>query len=127
LTKRRPVNLLTTRLDSALYAGVALAVLSSTMLKIQRKANGDVVFTLSGRLEAANLLELSTLIAAEPSGRALVLDLEDVVLADREILQFLQASERNGITLRNCPLYIREWIDRDQSSSCGQDVPRIED
>src|SRR5262245_23356484 len=43
------------------------------MLKIQRKANGDIVLTLSGRLEADNLSELST-VAAERAGQALVLD-----------------------------------------------------
>ncbi len=33
------------------------------MLKIQRTANGDVVFTVSGRLEAHNVGELSALLA----------------------------------------------------------------
>ena len=35
------------------------------MLKIQRTANGDIVFTVSGRLEAHNVGELSALLAAE--------------------------------------------------------------
>ena len=55
------------------------------MLKIQRKTNGDVVFTLSGRLEADNVSELSALLAAEPARRAVVLDLKDVVLVDRTL------------------------------------------
>ena len=84
------------------------------MLKIQRHANGDVVFTVSGRLGADNGCELSALIAAEPPGRAVVLDLKDVVLVDRDIVRFLQARERDGITLRNCPPYIRAWIAREQ-------------
>src|SRR5262249_28168137 len=84
------------------------------MLKIQRTANGDVVFTLSGRLEADNVSELSTLLAAEPSGSLLVLDLKDVVLVDREIIRFMRASARDGIALRNCPPYIREWIAREE-------------
>jgi anti-anti-sigma regulatory factor len=82
------------------------------MLKIQRTANGDVVFTLSGRLEAENVSELSRLLAEEAPGRALVLDLKDVVLVDREIVRFLQRSEGDGVALRNCPPYIRAWIDR---------------
>ena len=86
------------------------------MLKIQRKANGDVVLTLSGRLQADNASELSALIAAEPAGRAVVLDLKDVVLVDRDIVRFLRASERDGIVLRNCPPYIREWIEREEGS-----------
>jgi anti-anti-sigma regulatory factor len=83
------------------------------MLKIQRKANGDVVLTLSGRLGADNVSELSALLAAEPTGKTLVLDLQDVVLVDRDIVRFLRAREGDGIALRNCPPYIRAWIARD--------------
>ena len=82
------------------------------MLKIQRKANGDVVLTVSGRLEADNVSELSALLAAEPAGRAVVLDLKDVVLVDRDAVRFLRERERDGMVLRNCPPYIREWIAR---------------
>lgn len=82
------------------------------MLKIQRSTNGDIVFTMSGRLRAENVSELSALLAAESVGRALVLDLRDVVLVDREIVRFLRACEGDGVELRNCPPYIREWIAR---------------
>jgi hypothetical protein len=84
------------------------------MLKIQRQANGDVVLILSGRLRADNVGELGALLAAEPPGRALVLDLTDVVLVDRDTVRFLRARERDGIALRNCPPYIREWIAREE-------------
>ena len=84
------------------------------MLKIQRKANGDVVLTLSGRLDADSLCELSGVLTAEPAGRAVVLDLKDVVLVDRETVRFLRARESDGVALRNCPPYIREWIAREQ-------------
>ncbi len=59
------------------------------MLKIQRTANGDVVFTVSGRLEADNISELSALLAAEQDGRTRVLDLKDVVLVDGDVVRFL--------------------------------------
>jgi hypothetical protein len=84
------------------------------MLKIQRKANGDVAPTLSGRLEADNVSELSALLAAEPAGQLVVLDLKDVVLVDRDTVRFLRARQRGGIALRNCPPYIREWIAREE-------------
>lgn len=84
------------------------------MLKIQRQANGDVVFTVSGRLDADNVSELSTLLAEESTGRSLVLDLKDVVLVDRDVVRFLHARESDGIALRNCPPYIREWIARQE-------------
>ena len=80
------------------------------MLKIQRKANGDVVFTVVGRLEPDNVGELVQLLAVEPSGRSIVLDLKDLVLVDREAVGFLGRCEGQGIVLRNCPPYIRGWI-----------------
>jgi len=85
------------------------------MLKIQRNGNGEIVFTLNGRLGADNATELSALLAAEPAGRRLVLDLKDVVLVDRGIVQFLRARESDGVALRNCPPYIREWIAREEA------------
>ena len=85
------------------------------MFKIQRNANGDVVFTVSGRLAADHVSELAALLAAEPAGRPLVLDLKDVVLVDRDIVRFLRAREGDGIALRNCPPYIREWIAREEN------------
>ena len=83
------------------------------MLKIQRTSNGDVVFTVSGRLDADNVGELSTLFTAEPAGRALVLDLKDLLLVDRDAVRFLRACQEDSIVLRNCPPYIRAWMARD--------------
>ena len=84
------------------------------MLRIERRGNGEVVFTVSGRLGADNVTEISTLLTAEPTDRQLVLDLKDVVLVDRDIVRFLRASENDGIELRNCPPYVRVWIDRER-------------
>ena len=83
------------------------------MLKVQRTANGDVVFTVSGRLEAGNVGELSALFTAEPAGRALVLDLKDLLLVDRDAVRFLRACAEDSIVLRNCPPYIRAWMARE--------------
>ena len=80
------------------------------MLKIKRKANGDVVFTVIGRLEPDNVGELLQLLAVEPPSRAIVLDLKDLVLVDREAVRFLRRCEGQGIVLRNCPPYIRGWM-----------------
>ena len=83
------------------------------MLKIQRTANGDVVFTVSGRLEAHNVRELSGPLAAEQGGRTRVLDLKDLVLVDSDAVRFLRTCEADSIVLRNCPPYIRAWMARD--------------
>jgi hypothetical protein len=82
------------------------------MLKVQRSANGDVVFTVSGRLEADSVSELAAVLAAEPAGRALVLDLKDLVLVDRDTVRFLRACAGDRIALQNCPPYIRAWMAR---------------
>jgi hypothetical protein len=83
------------------------------MLKIQRTANGDVVFTVSGRLAAHNICELSALLAAEQGGRTRVLDLKDLVLVDRDAVRFLRMCDEDSIVLRNCPPYIRAWMARE--------------
>jgi anti-anti-sigma regulatory factor len=83
------------------------------MLKIQRTANGDVVFTVIGRLEADNVSELSALLAVEPHGRTRVLDLKDLVVVDGDAVRFLRMCEADSIVLRNCPPYIRAWMARD--------------
>jgi anti-anti-sigma regulatory factor len=80
------------------------------MLRIQRRANGEVVLTLYGRLEADNISELSDLLKAEATGRPLVLDLKEVVLVNQDVIRFLRACETDGVELRNCPAYIRAWI-----------------
>ena len=81
------------------------------MLKIRRRAGGGVVFSVSGRLEADNLHELSTLLELEPSGCAITLELRDLVLVDVDAVVFLRACETKGIALRNCPPYIRAWME----------------
>jgi hypothetical protein len=80
------------------------------MLKVQRTANGDVVFAVSGRLEVRSLCELSALLARESSARAVTLELKDLVLVDRDAVGFLRACEEMGIELRNCPQYVRIWM-----------------
>ena len=87
------------------------------MLKIQRTANGDIVFTVSGRLEVNNVSELSTLLAAEQDGRTRVLDLKDLVLVDSDVVRFLCACVNDSILLRNCPPYIRAWMAREGERS----------
>jgi anti-anti-sigma regulatory factor len=84
------------------------------MLKIQRAANGDVVFTLSGRMDAENVAELETLLGTEPKGRRIVLDLKDLTLVDRDAVSFLERCEADSVKLKNCPAYIREWITRER-------------
>ena len=82
------------------------------MLKIQRTTDrAAVVLTVSGRLDAENVSELCESLDAIPGGAAVVLDLTDLVLADRDVVRLLRKFEARGrIVLRNCPEYIRIWM-----------------
>lgn len=84
------------------------------MLKIQRSANGEVVFTLIGRVNVENVAELKTLFESEGEGRRIVLDLKDLTLVDRDAVVFLERWESDSVKLTNCPAYIREWITRER-------------
>jgi hypothetical protein len=84
------------------------------MLRLHRAANGEVVFTISGQMNAENLAEVDELIRSEESGRPITLDLRDLRLVDREAVRFLEHCDSHGIKLTNCPPYIREWIARER-------------
>ncbi len=85
------------------------------MLKIsKRQIEEDTVeFALSGRLQFKHTNELRSLIRNEQ--HKVVLDLREVNLLDREAVEFLVACESEGLSLRNCSPYIREWITREAS------------
>jgi hypothetical protein len=81
------------------------------MLKIHCTRGRTVVLTIIGQLGADNMNELWQLVDAEPAGGIPVLDLTDLVLADREAVRFLRAYEARGrVLLRNCPGYVRTWM-----------------
>src|SRR4029453_6734676 len=98
------------------------------MLKIQRTVNGDVVFTVSGRLQADNVSQLSALLAADPDGRTRVLDLKDLVLVDGDAVRFLNFETRVGIptigvTLMSTTLYNRHPADEARQSIGPDTIP----
>ncbi|MGA7109236.1 MAG: hypothetical protein WBV28_05435 [Terracidiphilus sp.] len=80
------------------------------MLKITRAENGEVVFSLSGRMDAEHAGEMQGLLNGEAGDRNIVFDLKDLRLVDQDVVSFLRRCEMEGIQLRNCPAYIREWI-----------------
>lgn len=84
------------------------------MLRITRSTNGEVVFKLSGRIETENIAELEALISEETSGQSISLELSDMILVDQDVVNFLRHCETDGIKLRNCPAYVREWIKREK-------------
>jgi len=84
------------------------------MLRITRKANGEVVFRVSGQLNVENVAEMESLIAAERKGRRIVLDCTDLRSVDGDAVKFLEKWEADSIKVKNCGLYIREWIRRER-------------
>jgi hypothetical protein len=86
------------------------------MLKIGRTANGEVVFTVSGRMDSEGIAEVERLFRSEANGCHMVLDLKDLTLANQDAINFLERCEAGGITLKNCPAYIREWITSQKST-----------
>ena len=84
------------------------------MLRITRNANGEAAFRVSGQLTAENVAEVEALIAAERKGRRIVLDCTDLRSVDGEAVKFLEKWEADSIKLKNCGLYIREWIRRER-------------
>jgi anti-anti-sigma regulatory factor len=87
------------------------------MLRIQRSSNGQAVFTLSGQLDEEVIAELERLIRSEAKGCHIVLDLKDLTLVGRDSIGFLNRCETNGIELKNCAGYAREWITRQRRRS----------
>lgn len=85
------------------------------MLKIQRSSNGSVVFILIGRIETEHVAELQRLFSLEKADHQIALDLKDVTLVDRDAVKFLSECEGDSVTLKNCPAYIREWLDRERN------------
>jgi hypothetical protein len=84
------------------------------MLRIQRSGNEEVVFTLSGRMDQEDITELETLIRSEGNARRITFDLKDLTLAGGDAISFLERCETNGIALKNCAGYVREWITRER-------------
>jgi anti-anti-sigma regulatory factor len=87
------------------------------MLRIQRSGNGEVVLTLSGQMDEEATAELQSVIYSEGSRRRITLDLRDLTLVNEAGVIFLESCESKGITLENCPPYVREWITRQRRRS----------
>ena len=85
--------------------------------KIVRQVIGKdlVVWRVSGRLTGEDVNTLRAVLEQE-SGPS-TLDLKDVRLVDAEAVSLLAVLESNGTRIKNCPLYIREWIKRERGSS----------
>jgi hypothetical protein len=96
------------------------------MWKVQRaEDSGRVVLRVSGRIVGDNLTELNEVFSAETAKQNFVLDMSEVRLVDQESVEYLARCEANGAELRNCPRYIREWIERDRGTGKCELIPKV--
>jgi anti-anti-sigma regulatory factor len=78
-------------------------------LKIETASDGQTAtLRLIGRIESEYLDELRAQVRRHPL--RVVLDLDEVTLVDVAVVRFLIACEAEGIELRHCAPYIREWM-----------------
>ena len=73
-----------------------------------------LVLYISGRL-AEEDLELVRM--ALDGRRVVAIELAEVELVSRDAVKLLVQAEAEGIELRSCPAYIREWITNERESS----------
>ena len=81
--------------------------------RIDRRVIGQDCTTLciSGRITEECVDTLRALLEQEKG--VVTIDLKDVLIVDREAIKLLAVGESNGVELRNCPAYIREWVTRE--------------
>jgi len=80
-------------------------------IETYRDEHGTTI-RLIGRMRAEHLSDLEKQIRESES--RIVLDLEELDLVDVEAVRFLGMFETQGITLRNCSPYIRNWIGKER-------------
>jgi hypothetical protein len=80
----------------------------------QLSTEHGLVLHISGQIAAEDLEVVRT----EFDGcRVVAIDLAEVELANRDAVRLLGQAEAEGIELRSCPAYIREWITNERTSS----------
>ncbi len=74
-----------------------------------------MVFVLSGEMDSQHVERLRELLVGEGDDHV-VLDLQDITLVNRDAVRFLAGVEAAGITVANCPEYVRSWIAAEKDS-----------
>lgn len=92
------------------------------MWKIRKLSDATgVVLSISGSINSEELPELHEAVSSEAlPDQKMDLDLENVRLVDQQVVTYLACRESDGTRLRNCPSYIREWIDRENTALNGK-------
>jgi hypothetical protein len=78
-----------------------------------RSTEQGLVLRVSGRIAAE---DLEVVQAALDGGPVVAIDLAEVELVNRDAVKLLARAEGDGIELRDCPAYVREWITKERES-----------
>jgi hypothetical protein len=96
--------------------GAFVAVRSLRLTFKIEKISGaaHLIIKLIGELNRESLPELEAQVGSA-SGK-IEMEMREVTLVDVDVVRFLMSCEARDIPLRGCPLYIREWIRREQEN-----------
>jgi hypothetical protein len=84
-------------------------------LKIETDSGrGKLTLRLIGRLQAEHIPELKSQIEGSSTRRVC---LKEVTLVDVDVVRFLADCEDGGISIVNCPAYIREWMNGERQQT----------
>ena len=82
-------------------------------LRIEKDSDGQTMtLRLIGRLRGEHIEELKAQIKA--GGTNVTLDLNEVSLVDLDVIRFLAACQREGISLVHGSRYINNWIAKER-------------
>jgi len=84
------------------------------VLRIE-KDSGECVtkLRLSGRIQSDQIASIRSEMDRDCASK--ILDLSEVMLVDLGVVRFLIACEDEGVELRQCPAYVREWMLRERA------------
>ena len=80
------------------------------MIRVDKATNGEVIFFVSGVITTEDIPYLEQPLRSESDCSKIALDLKDVLHVSDAAVGFLSRCETAGIALRNCPAFIRDWM-----------------
>ncbi len=84
-------------------------------------SDGSVVLHVSGRIDGTSADTLHEITEKEKKLEGgFAIDLAEVTLVSREAIRTLSLVEPDGVELRNCPAYVREWISREREHALSE-------
>lgn len=74
-------------------------------------AESSVTILLNGKLSEAAIPQLAhSIVEARESHRRIYIDLSEVTLVDRKVVQYISEQAAEDVRVVNCPVYLRRWI-----------------